>query len=84
MARVSEIWDHKRQKFVRGHIVLFASILFRRTVLPWRLHLQKPKGQPGPRYRKLTDLTAAMIPEFVPPAGEFASSFRLGMAVIRR
>lgn len=37
--------------------------------MPWRLHLQKPKGQPGPRYRKLTDLAGQMIREFVPPAG---------------
>lgn len=69
MARVSKIWDHKRQKFVHGHIVLFAAICFRGVVLPWRLHLQKPKGQPGPRYRKLTDRAAQMIREFVPPAG---------------
>jgi hypothetical protein len=69
MARISKIWDHKRQKFVHGHIVLFAAILFRGVVLPWRLHLQKPKGQPGPRYRKLTDLAAQMIREFAPLAG---------------
>jgi hypothetical protein len=69
MARVSKIWDHKQQKFVHGHIVLTAAILFRGVVLPWRLHLQKPKGQPGPRYCKLTDLAARMIREFAPPAG---------------
>src|SRR5688500_10460209 len=67
MARLSKIWDHKQQKFVRGHIVLFAAVLFRGVVLPWRLHLQKPKGQPGPRHRKLTDLGAQMDREFVPP-----------------
>jgi SRSO17 transposase len=69
MARVSKIWEHKTQRFVHGHIVLFAAICFRGVVLPWRLHLQKPKGQPGPRYRKLTDLAAQMVREFVPPAG---------------
>ena len=69
MARISKIWDHKQQRFVHGHIVLFAAIMFRGVVLPWRLHLQKPKGQPGPRYRKLTDLAAQMIREFAPPAG---------------
>ena len=69
MARVSKIWDHKNQKFVHGHIVLFAAVCFRGVVLPWRLHLQKPKGQPGPRYRKLTDLAAQMVREFVPPTG---------------
>ena len=69
MARISKIWDHKQQKFVHGHIVLFAAICFRGVTLPWRLHLQKPKGHPGPRYRKLTDLAAQMIRQFVPPAG---------------
>jgi hypothetical protein len=69
MARLSKIWEHKSQKFVHGHIVLFAAICFRGVVLPWRLHLQKPKGQPGPRYRKLTNLAAQMIREFTPPAG---------------
>jgi SRSO17 transposase len=68
MARVSKIWDHKNQKFVHGHIVLFAAVLFRGVVLPWRLHLQKPKGQPGPpRYRKLTDLAAQVVREFAAP-----------------
>jgi SRSO17 transposase len=68
MARISKIWEHKSQRFVRGHIVLFAAICFRGVVLPWRLTLQKPKGQPGPRYRKLTDLAAQMIRAFAPPA----------------
>jgi len=67
MARLSKIWDHKRQKFVHGHIVLFAAVLFRGVVLPLRLHLWKPKGQSGPRYRKLTDLAAQMIRDFAPP-----------------
>jgi SRSO17 transposase len=69
MDRLSKIWDHKQQKFVHGHIVLFAAICFRGIVMPIRLHLQKPKGQPGPRYRKLTDLAAEMVRQFEPPAG---------------
>ena len=69
MARLSKIWEHKSHRFVHGHIVLFAAVLFRGVVLPWRLTLQKPKGQPGPpRYRKLTELAAQMIREFAPPA----------------
>lgn len=69
MARISKIWDHKNQKFVHGHIVLVAAVCFRGVVLPWRIELWKPKGQPGPpRYRKLTDLAAQMIREFAPPA----------------
>jgi SRSO17 transposase len=69
MERLSKIWDHKEQKFVHGHIVLFAAICFRGVVMPLRLHLWKPKGQSGPRYRKLTDLAAQMIREFEVPAG---------------
>ena len=69
MDRLSKIWDHKQQKFVHGHIVLFAAICFRGVVMPLRLHLWKPKGQSGPRYRKLTDLAAQMIREFEVPAG---------------
>jgi SRSO17 transposase len=69
MDRLSKIWDHKEQKFVHGHIVLFAAICFRGVVMPLRLHLWKPKGQSGPRYRKLTDLAAEMIRQFDVPAG---------------
>jgi SRSO17 transposase len=69
MARLSKIWDHKEQKFVRGHIVLFAAVCFRGVVMPLRLALWKPKGQSGPRYCKLTDLAAQMIKEFEVPAG---------------
>jgi hypothetical protein len=29
MDRLSKIWDHKQQKFVHGHVVLFAAIRFR-------------------------------------------------------
>ena len=71
MDRLSKIWDHKQQKFVRGHIVLTAAVVFRGVVLPWRLQLWKPKGQPAsayaPRYRKLTDMAAEMIRAFAPP-----------------
>jgi len=71
MDRLSKIWDHKQQKFVRGHIVLTSAVAFRGVVLPWRLQLWKPKGQPAsayaPRYRKLTDLAATMVRAFQPP-----------------
>jgi SRSO17 transposase len=69
MDRLSKIWDHKEQKFVHGHIVLFAAVCFRGVVMPLRLHLWKPKGQSGPRYRKLTDLAAQMVSEFDVPKG---------------
>jgi SRSO17 transposase len=69
MERLSKIWDHKQQKFVRGHVVLMAAVLFRGVVLPWKVQLWKPRGQPGPRYRKLTDMAAAMVKAFDPPEG---------------
>jgi len=69
MGFVSKIWDHKQQKFVRGHIVLTAAIAFRGVVLPWRIDLWKPKGHSGPRYRKITNMAAAMIKAFDAPEG---------------
>ncbi len=69
MEYVSKIWDHKQQAFVRGHVALTAAVLFRGVVLPWRVELWKPKGHPGPRYRKLTDMAAAMVKAFDAPAG---------------
>ncbi len=69
MGYVSKIYDHKQRRFTRGHIVLTAAVAFRGVVLPWRVELWKPKGHPGPRYRKLTDMAAAMIKAFQAPAG---------------
>lgn len=66
---VTKIWDHKQQKFVRGHIIVTAAIAFRGVVLPWRIDLWKPKGHPGPRYRKMTQMVADMITALAPPAG---------------
>jgi hypothetical protein len=39
------------------------------VVLPWKVELWKPKGRPGPRYRKLTDMAAAMVKAFRAPEG---------------
>jgi SRSO17 transposase len=69
---VSKIYDHKGHRFVRGHIALTAAVCFRGVMLPWRVELCKPKGQPkglGPRYRKLTDIAAAMVKAFDAPEG---------------
>ena len=49
MGWVSKIWDHKQQKFVRGHVVLTAAIAFRGVVMPWRIELWKPKGHAAAR-----------------------------------
>ena len=70
MGYVSKIWDHKQQRFVRGHIALFAAVAFRGVVLPWKVELWKPKGHPGPRYRKLTDMAAAIVKAFAAAAPE--------------
>jgi SRSO17 transposase len=69
MGWVSKIYDHKEHKFVKGHIVLTAAIAFRGVVMPFRIELWKPKGHPGPRYRKLTHMAAAMIKALEAPAG---------------
>lgn len=66
---VSKIWDHKTQRYIRGHMILTCALLFRGVVLPWRIDLWKPKGHPGGRYRKLTDMAAAMIRDFTAPSG---------------
>jgi SRSO17 transposase len=66
---VTKIWDHKQQRFVHGHIIVTAAIAFRGVVLPWRMELWKPKGRPGPRFRKLTNIAAEMIRAFEAPAG---------------
>lgn len=68
MGFVSKIWDHKLQRFVRGHIVLTAAVAFRGVVLPFRIELWKPKGHSGPRYRKLTTMAADIIRAFQAPA----------------
>ena len=65
---VSKVWDHKQQRFVRGHVARVAAVAFRGVVLPWRIDLWKPKGHAGGRYRKLTDMAAAMIKDFAAPA----------------
>jgi SRSO17 transposase len=69
MGWVSKIYDHKEHKFVRGHVVLTAAIAFRGVVMPFRIELWKPKGHPGPRYRKLTNMAAAMIKALEAPVG---------------
>src|SRR5206468_10605164 len=65
-----KLFDHKRQCYIRGHVVLLAAVMARGVVLPWRVELWKPKGAAGGgRFVKLTDLAARMIREFQPPAG---------------
>jgi SRSO17 transposase len=69
MDALSKIWDHKGQRFVRGHMVVTAALRFRGVTLPWRVALWLPKGYAGSAYRKLTEIAAGMIDGFAPPAG---------------
>jgi hypothetical protein len=70
MGLLSKIWDHKEQKFGRGHVALAGVMDFRGVVLPWRMELWKPRKAVGKAaYVKLTDMAAAMIRDFQPPAG---------------
>lgn len=69
MALLSKIWDHTHQRYVRGHIVVTAAIMFRGVVLPWRFVLYKPRKYANSSYRKLTEIAADIIDEFKPPAG---------------
>lgn len=69
MFGVSKIWDHKQQRFVHGHMVVTAAILFRGVVLPWRFELWLSKRWAGSSYRKTTQIAAEMIRAFDPPNG---------------
>lgn len=70
MGLLSKIWDHKEQKFGRGHVALAGVLEFRGVTLPWRMELWKPRKDTGAQaYVKLTDMAAAMIAGFTPPAG---------------
>ena len=70
MDLLSKIWDHKQQRFVRGHMVLTAAVLFRGVVLPVHMELWKPKrAAVGRSYRKIADMAADLIRVFRAPAG---------------
>jgi hypothetical protein len=72
MAGVKKIWDHVGKRFVRGHMVVTAAIVFRGITLPWRFHLWLPKRfcrQKGRKFLKLTGIAAEMIRTFQPPCG---------------
>lgn len=69
MDRVSKIWDHKNQRFVYGHIVVTAAILFRGVIWPWRFELWRPKTGAGRAHRKTTQIAAELIQGFAPSPG---------------
>jgi SRSO17 transposase len=69
MFGVSKIWDHKQQRFVQGHIIVTAAVVFGGVTLPWRFELWLPKRWAGYSYRKNTEIAAEMIRAFEPPKG---------------
>jgi SRSO17 transposase len=72
MAAVQKIWDHVERRFVRGHIVVTAAIVFRGVTLPGQFTLWLPKEycrKKHRKYRKFTDIAAEMVRTFTPPKG---------------
>ena len=69
MDAVTKIYDHKTLRFVRGHIVVTAAIMFRGVVMPWKVDLWIPKAQSHGRYRKINQIAAEIINELVVPKG---------------
>jgi hypothetical protein len=69
MFGVSKIWDHKQQRYIHGHFVVSAAVLFRGVTLPWRFELWLAKRWAGHSYRKSTEIAAEMIRAFDPPKG---------------
>ena len=69
MEGASKIYDHKTLRFVRGHIVVTAALMFRGVVLPWKIDLWIPKDQAAANYRKINQIAADMIRSFQPPKG---------------
>ena len=53
MEAVSKIYDHKTLRFIRGHMVVTAALMFRGVVLPWKIDLWIPKHQAHAAYRKM-------------------------------
>jgi hypothetical protein len=69
MDAVSKIYDHKTRRFIHGHMVVTAALMFRGVVLPWRIELWLPKDFAGAAYRKLTQIAADIIRRLQPPEG---------------
>jgi hypothetical protein len=46
MEAVTKIYDHKTLRFVRGHIVVTAALMFRGVVMPWKIVLWIPRSNP--------------------------------------
>jgi hypothetical protein len=72
MAALTKIWDHAQQRFVHGHILVHAAIVFRGVTWPWSFEMWLPEKYCRDQklaYRKLTRIAAEMIRAFEPPRG---------------
>lgn len=69
MDAVTKIYDHKTLRFVRGHIVVTAALMFRGIVIPWKIDLWIPKAEAQDGYRKINQIAAEMINELRVPKG---------------
>lgn len=72
MPGVQKIWDHAAQRFVRGHMVVTAVVVFRGVALPWRFQLWLPKDycrRNRLKYAKTTEIAASIVRTFTPPKG---------------
>jgi SRSO17 transposase len=69
MEAVAKIYDHKTQRFVRGHIAVTACLTFRGVTIPWRIDLWLPKEYAGGAYRKINQIAADLIGRLSAPAG---------------
>lgn len=72
MEALTKIWDHAQQRFVHGHILVHAAILFRGVTLPWSFEMWLPEKYCRDQklaFRKLTRIAAEMIRAFEPPRG---------------
>jgi SRSO17 transposase len=72
MPGVKKLWDHVSKKYIRGHIIVTAAVVFRGLTLPWRFTLWLPKDfcrNKRAKFRTQTDIAAEMIRAFTPPKG---------------
>ena len=87
MDAVSKIYEHKTLRFIRGHMVVTAAIMFRGVVMPWKIDLWIPKDEAHHGYRKINQIAAEMIGSFQPPRGlkvrVLFDAFYLAMNTVR-
>ena len=87
MDAVTKIYDHKTLRFIRGHMVVTAALMFRGVVIPWKIDLWIPRDQAGVAYRKINQIAAEMINQLLFPKGlkvrVLFDAFYLAMNVVR-